>query len=143
MASTSHPGKGSRNGAPGDSDQDSSQVSSPGSTDPNSHHLVGVAAGVVAVGEVFEAGGVLDEGQLDGVDGTVALFRNDDFGYAFDLGGDFVFLLYISSRKMKATTSASCSMEPDSRRSLSWGRRLRCCGFPERGSTARARSRGL
>src|SRR5208337_1702834 len=48
--------------------------------------------------------------------------------------------LYTSSRKMKATTSASCSMEPDSRRSESCGRWLP--RPPAAGSTLRCVTTG-
>ena len=68
---------------------------------------------------ILELRAVLQKEQIHAPDGAVALLGDDQFRQAAQLSS---FGLYTSSRKMKATRSASCSMDPDSRRSLNCGR---------------------
>jgi len=68
---------------------------------------------------VFEFGLGVQEHQVHSTHGSVALFRDDQFGQAAQV---FAIAVIDLLAKDETTTSASCSMEPDSRRSLSCGR---------------------
>ena len=58
------------------------------------------------------------EEQIDRIDRAVTVLSDNQFGNIFILR----FRIIVSSRYKKATISASCSKEPDSRRSDSIGR---------------------
>ena len=51
--------------------------------------------GTGGLSEVFEAGGVFDEGQLERSGGTVALLGDDDLGDSFEFGRNLVLAVVV------------------------------------------------
>jgi len=68
---------------------------------------------------VGKAGGIVQKRKIELADRPVALLGNDDLGQTLEL--EIVRLIDLFA-KINMTTSASCSIEPDSRRSESCGR---------------------
>ena len=75
--------------------------------------LRGLDFGADVFSRVREGGPLLHIDHVDLAGGAIALLGEQQFGHAAQFSS---FCLYTSSRKMNATRSASCSIEPDSRR---------------------------